>query len=95
MDDGKTYAYRSGVFLRMQFSCKVDSDGFHLHLSAHDGSYPAWWKEISAEIYGWNPKTKQVVLDGRSMGEGIVKALPHGTNVIFADKGKGEDLQLR
>jgi hypothetical protein len=79
----------------MEFACSVDSDGFHLHVSAHQGSYPAWWKEISAEIYGWNPKAKQVVVNGRSMNGGIVKYLPHGMNVVFADNGKGEDLQLR
>lgn len=94
-DDGKTYAYRSGAFLRMQFSCNVDTDGFHLHISAHQGSYPAWWKEISAEIYGWNPKTKRIFIDGRSVSPAALKALPHGTNVVFADTGKGEDLHLR
>ncbi|GGG68557.1 glycoside hydrolase family 31 protein [Edaphobacter dinghuensis] len=94
-DDGKTYAYRKGEFLRMQFTCKVDDKGFHLHVSAHEGSYPAWWKEISAEVYGWSPKTKQISLNGRSEGQTALKSLPHGVDVVFADDGKGDDLLIR
>lgn len=95
MDDGKTYAYRNGEFLRMQFACKVDDDGFHLHISAHEGTYPAWWKEISAEVYGWNPKTKQVSIDGKVAERASVKALTYGVDVVFADDGKGSDLLIR
>lgn len=94
-DDGKSYAYRNGDFLRMQFACKVDSDGFHLHLSPHEGKYPAWWKEISAEVYGWNPTTKRVSLNGRATGHAVLKALPHGVEVVFADDGKGGDLLIQ
>lgn len=94
-DDGKTYAYRKGEFLRMQLTCKVDDKGFHLHVSAHEGSYPAWWKEISAEVYGWSPKTKQISLNGRSEGQTALKSLPHGVDVVFADDGKGDDLLIR
>lgn len=94
-DDGKTYAYRNGDFLKMQFTCKVDDGGFHLHVSAHEGSYPAWWKEIRAEIYGWSPKTKQISLNGRSEGQAALKSLPYGVDVVFADDGKGDDLLIR
>lgn len=94
-DDGKSYAYRDGDFLRMQFACKVDSDGFHLHLSSHEGTYPAWWKEISAEVYGWKPTTKRVSLNGRVAGQADLKTLPHGIEVTFADDGKGGDLLIQ
>jgi alpha-glucosidase len=95
VDDGKTYAYQSGAFLRMQFTCRTDADGLHLHVSAHEGSYPAWWKEIRAEVYGWGPQQKRVTLNGKEAGRAIIKTLPQGISVTFADDGKGEDLQLR
>ncbi|HEV2711208.1 MAG TPA: TIM-barrel domain-containing protein [Edaphobacter sp.] len=95
LDDGKTYAYQSGAFLRMQFTCSTDADGLHLHVSAHEGSYPAWWKEIRAEIYGWSPLQKRVMLNGEEAAGTLLKSLPQGISVTFADEGKGEDLQLR
>jgi alpha-glucosidase len=95
LDDGKTFAYRNGAFLRVQFTCSTDADGFHLHISRHEGSYPAWWKEIRAEVYGWNPPKSRVLINGKEASQTAVSDLPHGFSLIFADDGKGEDLQLR
>jgi alpha-glucosidase len=95
LDDGKTYAYLKGAFLRMQFMCSTDMNGFHLHISAHEGSYPAWWKEIRAEVYGWSPSQRHVLINGKEVNQTVVTALPQGVSLTFADDGKGEDLQLR
>lgn len=38
---------------------------------------------------------KKVVLDGRAMNGAVVKSLPYGRSVVFADNGKGEELLLR
>jgi len=55
-DDGKTYAFQHGGYLRMKLSCQKTVDGLRLTIGPHEGSYPAWWKEIHAEIYGFTPK---------------------------------------
>jgi alpha-glucosidase len=95
LDDGKTYTYQKGVFLRVQFTCSTDKDGVHLHISAHEGSYPAWWKEVRAEVYGWSQFRGDVLINGRETNQTVVSSLPQGVSVTFADDGKGEDLQLR
>jgi alpha-glucosidase len=95
LDDGKTYAYRNGAFLRVQFTCNVDANGFHLHISAHEGSYPAWWKEIRAEVYGDDQPQGHVLINGREVNQAVISPLPHGVSLTFADDGKGEDLELR
>jgi hypothetical protein len=79
----------------MQFTCKADADGLHLHISAHEGAYPAWWREICAEIYGWSPQEKHVRVNGKEVSNAVLHSLPHGVSIVFADDGKGEELQLR
>jgi alpha-glucosidase len=93
-DDGKTYAYQHGAYLRMKFSCRQTGEGLHLSIGAHEGSYPAWWKDVSIEIYGWKPQSKRVSVNGKSISTPFDQ---HGefTSVILADDGKGADVEFR
>jgi alpha-glucosidase len=60
-DDGKSFAFRSGQFLRLHFTCEVRQDGsLTVHLSAREGSFAPWWKQVRLEVFGWTPRAKQV-----------------------------------
>jgi alpha-glucosidase len=95
LDDGKTFAYRSGSFLRVNFTCSTDADGLHLHVSAHEGSYQAWWKDIHAEFHGWGNEKAEIHINGKAMNRTAMSSLTNGISVTFVDDGKGADLQLR
>jgi alpha-glucosidase len=59
-DDGKSFAFRSGQFLRQHFSCEVNADGsLAIHLGAREGSFAPWWKQVRIEAFGWTPRLKQ------------------------------------
>jgi alpha-glucosidase len=56
-DDGKSFAFRSGQFLRLHFSCEAKPDGsLIVHLSAREGSFIPWWKQVRVEAFGWTPQ---------------------------------------
>ena len=93
-DDGKSYAFERGDSLRIHFACKVTSDALELSIGAHQGPYPAWWKHIHAEVFGWTPKQNRIQLNGQATPLAIEK-LPQGFVVDLTDDGKGEDLQLQ
>jgi alpha-glucosidase len=88
-DDGHSFAYRSGEFLRMSFACTVAPGGLRLELSKHSGSYPAWWKEVRVEVYGWQPTRDSVDAAGHSLP--LTKETSHiaftapdaGTSAVF------------
>jgi alpha-glucosidase len=55
-DDGKSFAFRTGQFLRMHFTCNQSPDGsVQVVLGAAEGSYAPWWKILRVEVYGWQP----------------------------------------
>jgi alpha-glucosidase len=93
-DDGKTYEFQHGMYLRMRFSCQVNSEGMHLTIGPHEGSYPAWWKEIRIEIYGVTPKRGEVLVNAKRIEQGIEVA-PNGADFVFVDDGKGADIVVR
>ncbi|GGG93948.1 alpha-glucosidase [Silvibacterium dinghuense] len=62
-DDGHSFAYRQGAYLRERFTCSVNADGsLTLRETAHEGSYQPWWKSFHVEVYGWQPHQKTVEL---------------------------------
>jgi len=63
-DDGRTFAYEKGEFLRERFTCEISPDGIQLNLGPREGTYPAWWKQVRVEIYGWTPTKGQVSVNG-------------------------------
>jgi alpha-glucosidase len=94
LDDGKTEAYRRGDFLRMAFSCQARDGELHVHIGAHEGSYPAWWKQIHTEIYGWKSAAISARIDGPGPSLPIVRS-PQSISFTVYDDGKGVNLEVK
>jgi alpha-glucosidase len=93
LDDGKTYAYEKGASLRMEFTCEISPDSLRIRVGEHKGSFPAWWRQISVEIYGWSPRKNTARVDGSRM------VLPKKTSagkltLTIPDSGRGLLLEL-
>ena len=92
-DDGKTYAYQRGVYLRMKFSCNNTAKGMRLDLSSHEGSYPAWWKEVHVEIFGLTRKQGELYVNGKKISA-TMDGNPQSTDFTVEDDGKGEVIEI-
>jgi alpha-glucosidase len=64
-DDGESFAFQRGDFLRMNFTCSVTSKGIEISISQHEGSFTPWWKNLRLEIYGWMPVSGRIQKDGQ------------------------------
>lgn len=87
-DDGKTYAFEHGAYLRMAFSCQITTEGLRVNIGPHQGSYPAWWKQIRLEIYGWKPEQGAVLINSGQQRAQMSREAERVT-VVFSDDGKG------
>ena len=95
-DDGKTFAYSHGDFLRIEFSCELTSQGVSLHLGEHQGSFQSWWRQVHFEIYGWDSSSATVSLKGVSAAPtGSVDASKHLLTFDLDDQPHGADLDIR
>ena len=91
-DDGTSFAYKQGAFVRMKFTCDASATSLTLHIGKHEGSYPAWWKEIVVEVEGASKAPASVTVNGRagkfaSSGNAIVVTVP--------DKGDGVEVVVQ
>ena len=53
LDDGHSFAYQNGDYLRQRFTCQSESTSVHLSFHAREGTYIPWWKFIEVVIYDW------------------------------------------
>jgi alpha-glucosidase len=92
LDDGTSFDYKRGNFLRMSFYCEATADHeLKIHIGKHVGPYPAWWSEIAVEVNGL-PKSPAIVrVDGRpaKFANG-----DHSITVIADDKGQGIEVDI-
>jgi alpha-glucosidase len=93
-DDGKSYAYLKGAYLRESFTCLASPAGFRLNIGPRKGSYPAWWNQLRVEIYGWKPTKNQLLVNGVAATEQIER---DGNKIAFtmADDGKSADIEIK
>jgi len=95
-DDGKTFAYSRGDFLRIEFSCALTAQGVSLHLGEHQGSFQSWWRQVHFEIYGWESSAATVSLKGASTAPvASIDTAQHLLTFDLDDQPHGADLDIR
>jgi alpha-glucosidase len=92
-DDGQSFAFERGDFLRMSFTCAVTSKGIEVTISKHDGNFVPWWTSLRLEIYGWTPASGIIQEDGQSSAIQIERAQGF-VAVTIPDSGKGSSLKI-
>jgi alpha-glucosidase len=91
-DDGHTFAYKSGEFLKMKFTCEMTlSGGLTLHVGAHEGTFRPWWSQLQVEVFGMtliapNVEWRNQRVDSKLIGPALTTLLP--------DDGKGFDVRI-
>ena len=93
LDDGQSYAFRNGDFLRVEFTCRATAQGLSVQVLPHTGSFAPWWKVVSIDVYGASrPATgASVVIDGAST-TAVTPGFDgehHRISAVLADDGKG------
>jgi alpha-glucosidase len=93
LDDGESFAFRNGDFLRVEFTCHATAQGLSVQLLPHLGSFAPWWKVVSIDVYGASRPASgaSVVIDG-APATAVTPGFDgehHRISAVVADDGKG------
>jgi alpha-glucosidase len=96
LDDGHSFAYQHGAYLRQNFSCQSEGNSVHLVFHAREGSYPPWWKIMEVVIYDWPSPHAEAKVSGstyplKTSYDGRQRAL----HVTLADVAAEAELRVR
>jgi alpha-glucosidase len=98
LDDGETYAFQKGDFLRVAFTCRATANRMTVTVDPHQGAFAPWWKLLSIEVYG---ASRPAADASSTLGGGQPKPAKPGFDpehhrivAILPDDGKGLELQV-
>jgi alpha-glucosidase len=100
LDDGISYAFQKGEYLRLNTTCQLTSHGLTVRLDPRQGSFIPWWKLVSIEIYG---RTKPAAGASTSrLGDTDASSVVltdfdgehHRITALIPEDGKGLKLEL-
>jgi len=96
LDDGHTFAYQSGEYLRQAFSCQSDDKGMRITFHARQGSYAPWWKFIEVVVYDWPSEHAQAKFSSSTYPlKTTYDAKQHALHVVLTDVTAEAELSIR
>ena len=69
VDDGVSFAYRSGAFARIALRCEVTERSLVLHIGRREGTFPVWWSRVAVEVHGMAEAPRSVRVNGAISAE--------------------------
>ncbi len=93
-DDGTSFAYKSGSFLRLEFTCERSSNGLRIHVSQPMGTYSPLWNQIRLEVFGIKLPRNEVVLNGNTISTQVDRN-PDSISLLVPYERKEIDILLR
>jgi alpha-glucosidase len=95
LDDGHTFRYQHGDYLRQTFTCQADANSVRVDFSARQGSYRPWWKAVEVVIYDWPSARAEAKLSGGASGlKTSYDAKKHAVHVMLPDVGGEAELSV-
>jgi len=95
LDDGHTFRYEKGEFLRQNFTCRAEGNSVTFHFAARQGSYTPWWKSIEVVIYNWPAASAEAKLSTQpEMLKTTYDASTRTLHIIVPDQFSAADLHL-
>jgi len=96
LDDGHTFRYQQGEYLRQNFTCQVDTKSVQIHFSARQGSYAPWWKLMELVIYDWPSAHAEAKFSSSAYPlKTTYDAKQHALHVMLSDVPGEAELSVR
>jgi len=96
LDDGHTFAYQQGNYLRQAITCESDANGTRLKFHTREGSYAPWWKIIEVVVYDWPSAHAEAKVSGSTYPlKTTYDPKQRALHVTLADQARETELTIR
>jgi alpha-glucosidase len=97
LDDGVSYGFEKGEFLRMGFTCRQTAEGLSVTVAPREGSFAPWWKLLSIEVYGASKPAASASVKAEGSVTPVLTGFDvehHRITTLVQDDGRGLELKL-
>jgi alpha-glucosidase len=93
-DDGISFDYTKGRYLRVDYSCEGYEDALRLKISPQKGSFTPWFNQIRTTVYSVKQQPKSVSLNGKPLNPLSYDAAAQTLTLQFPNAPQGAELRL-
>jgi alpha-glucosidase len=93
-DDGHTFAYQKGDFLRVNYTCDVSPHELTITSKIEKNSYQPWWNSTQVQIYGAGAEPKEVHIGEQLVHDWSFDAQAHRIVLTVPDALKNWNVRL-
>jgi alpha-glucosidase len=88
LDDGHTFAYQRGEFLRVSYSCQVSAGSVSVSSRTEKAAFQPWWNAAEVVIFGAATEPKQVRVGNQPVQGARFNAATHAVTLTVPDATK-------
>jgi alpha-glucosidase len=66
-DDGRSYGYEKGEFLRVIYACTVSKNAIGVSSHIESNGRAPWWNAAEVTVYGLTASPKEILLDDQTL----------------------------
>jgi len=93
-DDGLTFAYQKGNFLRVNFTCQMSPGSLTITGSIEKNAWQPWWDSTQLKIYGASSEPKEVRIGDQLTRGWRYDAQAHSITLTVPDALKNWNVRL-
>jgi alpha-glucosidase len=94
VDDGVSFAYQKGDYLRMNFACEESAGSVKVKMSQPEGRFAPWWNQVELQVYGVSGNPTQVSAGGVPVSGWKFDAGTHSVSATIANPTTGSELVI-
>jgi alpha-glucosidase len=92
LDDGHTFNYQRGEYLRTAYRCTVEADGTEITIGKREGSFAPWWSQIEIVLFDANANAR-ARLDGKAAPSTFDK-ITHTLHIVIPESAAGSVVRI-
>jgi len=94
LDDGHTFNYQRGEFMRESFTCSQAEHSVTVQTNRPEGSYKPWFSEVQFTVYGITSAPGRVNLDGVAVQDFRFDPARGVVTVVGPQRASGARLEI-
>jgi len=93
-DDGRSFAYQRGEFLRMNFTCQSSPESITINSAVDHSAYQPWWSSAQVSVYGIGVQPKEVRYGDKMLRDWHYDSQSHCVMFTLSDARKAWTVRL-
>ena len=94
LDDGASFDYQKGAYLRVNYTCQVATGTVKLNISRPEGTFAPWWNQIQVQVFGVSASPTQVQAAGTPVAGWKFDAANHSVLATIPNPAGGTQITV-